>query len=129
MEIKTHTLINKKLCGYPIKIEDDKLAEVVLKTTENMKVDETGLVHGGFIFGAADYCAMLCINHPNVVLASAEVKFLKPTKAGEELRFYANIEKKEGKKRWVQVIGKNDKGEKVFEGTFFCVIPEKHVLA
>jgi acyl-coenzyme A thioesterase PaaI-like protein len=46
-------------------------AVVELKTKENMRADEKNLVHGGFIFSLADYCAMLTVNEPTVVLASA----------------------------------------------------------
>ncbi len=128
MIIKTHKLINQKLCGVPKIIEDDSYCEVELLTDREMIVDETGLVHGGFIFGAADYCAMLSVNHPNVVLASAEVSFLKPTKAGEKLIFKGSVYFKDGKKRKVKVEGINESGEVVFKGDFFCVIPSKHVL-
>lgn len=48
-----------------------------------MKVDSHGLIHGGFLFGAADYASMLAVNDPNVVLASAEVRFLRPLKSGD----------------------------------------------
>jgi len=48
-----------------------------------MVVDDHKLVHGGFIFGAADYAAMAAVNDPNVVLGSAEVSFLKPSKSGD----------------------------------------------
>ncbi|NPA51367.1 MAG: PaaI family thioesterase [Aquificae bacterium] len=101
----------------------------MLNTTSNMKVDEKGLVHGGFIFGAADFCAMLCVNHPNVVLASSHVKFLKPSKVGDILFFEASLLKKEKNKRVVKVIGyRQSKDDMVFEGEFLCIIPKKHVL-
>ncbi len=128
MIIKTHKSINQKLCGFPKAVEDDKFAEVELLTNQDMVADDTGLIHGGFIFGAADYCAMLSVNHPNVVLAGANVKFLKPTKVGEKLSFRADVCVKEGKKRKVLVKGFNEKGEVVFEGDFLCIIPERHVL-
>ncbi len=128
MVIKTHQKINKSLCGKPLSVEDDKFASVELKTTQEMSADEKGLVHGGFIFGAADYCAMLSVNHPNVVLGSAEVKFLKPTKAGEILYFEGIVISKEGKKRKVEVIGKNQKDQIIFKGNFICFILDKHVL-
>ena len=48
-----------------------------------MAADGSGLAHGGFIFGLADYAAMIAVNHPNVVLGAAEVRFLKPVVSGE----------------------------------------------
>ncbi|ACO03065.1 MAG TPA: thioesterase [Persephonella sp.] len=128
MQLKTHLKINKRLCGEPIAVETDKYATVVLKTEEEMAADEKGLVHGGFIFGAADYCAMISVNHPNVVLAKAEVKFIKPVKVGKSIIFEGTVLEREGRKRTVEVIGKNESDQIVFSGKFYCVITEKHVL-
>jgi len=93
-----------------------------------MVVDETGLVHGGFIFGLADYAAMISVNHPNVVLGSADVKFLKPVKAGESLVAESVVQGSEGKKRIAAVTVRSD-DTKIFEGVFTCFVLEKHVLA
>ncbi len=128
MSIKTHLEINQKLCGKPVAVEDDKFASVLLETTKEMAADEKGLVHGGFIFGAADYCAMISVNHPNVVLGKAEVRFLKPTKVGEKILFEGTVKEKDGKKRFVEVIGKNEKDEIIFSGIFVCYVLERHVL-
>ncbi len=128
MEIKTHHKINQRLCGKPLHVEDDSFATVLLETDMDMVADDKGLVHGGFIFGAADYCAMLSVNHPHVVLGKADVRFLKPTKAGEKILFEGTVKEKKERKRFVEVIGKNEKDEIVFSGEFVCYILEKHVL-
>ena len=125
-KINTHSLINRKLSGEPVELEDGR-ASVRLKITKDMVVDEKGLAHGGFLFSAADYAAMLSVNHPNVVLASARVKFLKPVKLGDEVLFKAKVCDREGKKVTVEVTG-SKKEEKVFEGSFLCIIPKTHVL-
>ncbi len=83
MEIRTHKLASERLLGKPVKVGPPE-AEVILETTEEMAVDEYGLVHGGFTFGLADYAAMLAVNEPTVVLGKAEVRFLKPVKVGGE---------------------------------------------
>jgi uncharacterized protein (TIGR00369 family) len=127
MEQRTHRLTSERLVGKPVKIEKG-YAEVELLTTEEMAVDEYGLVHGGFTFGLADYAAMLAVNEPTVVLGKAEVKFLKPVKAGEKLLAKAEITEDLGKKKIVRGEVFNEKGEKVFEGTFHCYVLEKHVL-
>ncbi|HKL82437.1 MAG TPA: thioesterase, partial [Desulfobacter sp.] len=77
MNIITHQLIDNELCGTPLMVENGK-SRVEYTTTSRMAADDSGLVHGGFIFGLADYAAMLAVNHPNVVLGGADVKFLKP---------------------------------------------------
>jgi len=126
MEIKTHHGIDKSLSGKPVKLEEG-YAEVLLETTDVMKADEKGLVHGGFIFSAADYASMLAVNHPNVVLAGANVKFLKPVKVGEKVLCRAKVSEDKGKKKRVLVKCFKE-GEKVFEGEFFTVVLDKHAL-
>ena len=126
MDIITHNKIDFSLCGKPLLTEED-FSKVELKTSEQMSVDQTGLVHGGFIFGLADHAAMIAVNHPNVVLGAAEVKFLKPVKAGETVVAEAKVEEKEGKKNSVTVSVSRGE-EKVFEGIFTCFVLEKHVL-
>lgn len=81
MQIKTHLKINQKLNGTPISITEGQKGELLLRTTEDMVADEKGLIHGGFIFSAADYLAMITVNHPNVVLGSSSVRFIKPVKS------------------------------------------------
>jgi uncharacterized protein (TIGR00369 family) len=127
MEIRTHKLASERLLGEPVKVGPPE-AEVVLETTGEMAVDEYGLVHGGFTFGLADYAAMLAVNEPTVVLGKAEVRFLKPVKVGERLLARAEIVKDLGRKKIVKGEVFNEKGEKVFEGTFHCYVLEKHVL-
>ncbi len=84
MKIATHENIDRTLCGEPVLVEDAK-AEVRLECDQRMAADAMGLVHGGFIFGLADYAAMLSVNHPNVVLGAAETRFLKPSRVGDVL--------------------------------------------
>ncbi|NJE61574.1 PaaI family thioesterase [Thermococcus sp. 21S7] len=127
MEQRTHTLTSERLVGRPARIEKG-YAEVILETTEEMTVDEYGLVHGGFTFGLADYAAMLAVNEPTVVLGKAEVKFLKPVKTGERLLARARMEEDLERKKIVKAEVFNERGEKVFEGTFHCYVLEKHVL-
>ncbi len=126
MTIETHQKIDPALCGRAVALEKDA-SQVELKTLEQMSVDDSGLVHGGFVFGLADYAAMIAVNHPNVVLGGAEVRFLKPVRVGERLLAVARVTAAEGKKRVVPVIVERE-GEKVFEGTFSCFVLDRHVL-
>ncbi|MBF0527471.1 MAG: thioesterase, partial [Deltaproteobacteria bacterium] len=65
MNILTHQMIDQELCGKPLQVESG-FSRVELRTLERMAVDGSGLVHGGFIFGLADYAAMIAVNHPYV---------------------------------------------------------------
>ena len=84
MEQRTHEQIASHLCGRPVELAPGR-ARVVLETTAEMAADQRGLVHGGFTFGLADYAAMLAVNEPPVVLASAQVKFLGPVVVGDRV--------------------------------------------
>lgn len=128
MNLKTHLSINQSLCGHVLSI-DDGTATVRIDTTATMIADDYNLVHGGFIFGAADYAAMAAVNDPNVVLGSAEVKFLKPSRSGYSVTLVARVAEVNGKRRRVDVEGVDASGAKVFTGTFTCFVLEKHVLA
>ena len=124
----THVLASKKLIGSVVTIEENS-AKVVLKITEEMVVDSFNLAHGSFVFGLADYAAMVAINEPTVVLGKAEVKFLKPVVLNEEVTAVATItDKGNGKKITVSVVVTNEKQVPVFEGDFVCFVLEKHIL-
>lgn len=126
MNIQTHHKIDRGLCGTPVMVEDNK-SVVELKTTEAMMADDTGLIHGGFIFGLADYAAMLAVNHPNVVLGSSEVMFMKPVSLNETIKAEAHIRSIHDKKNLVSVIVKRN-DDIVFEGNFTCFVLPEHVL-
>lgn len=126
MDINTHLLINQKLCGAPKKVEEG-FARVAMTTTDAMTADASGLVHGGFIFGMADYAAMLAVNDPNVVLGAADVTFLKPVAAGETIVADASVNTIEGKKYDVDTRVQRE-GQTVFKGVFTCFVLKRHVL-
>jgi uncharacterized protein (TIGR00369 family) len=128
LEQKTHLLTSKELVGKVEAIQTDQEATVVLKTTVLMGVDESGLVHGGFTFGLADYAAMTAVNDPFVVLLSSQVKFLRPVRVGDELTARAIVAEKDGRKRKVRVEVFKAGEERVFEGEFSCLILPNHVL-
>jgi acyl-coenzyme A thioesterase PaaI-like protein len=128
----THLAIDTSLCGRAGHLEAGR-AEVVLETTPTMAVDDRGLVHGGFVFGAADHAAMLAVNHPNVVLGSATVKFTAPVRAGQTVRARAVMVRESGRKREVEVEvfvldDQGNEGEAVLLGTFNCAVLDQHVF-
>ncbi|QTA79352.1 Thioesterase superfamily domain-containing protein [Desulfonema limicola] len=127
MEIITHKKINQALCGRPIEVKQG-FSTVELTATEQMAADDMGLVHGGFLFGLADYAAMIAVNDPNVVLGASNVKFLKPVKVNDIVTAQARVSFQKGKKYQVDVIIKC-KDTQVFEGEFTCFVLDKHVLS
>ena len=127
MQLNTHLNINTSLCGKVTKLENN-YAEVLLHTTQQMTADEQGLVHGGFIFGAADYAAMSVVNDPFVVLGASSSKFIVPVKVGDAVLCKARVVSEKGKKREVEVQAFVD-GKLVFEGSFTTFILERHILS
>jgi acyl-coenzyme A thioesterase PaaI-like protein len=127
IEPRTHLAIDQRLCGEPIELMEGS-ARVALETTSAMAADEAGLVHGGFVFGAADYAAMLAVNDPNVVLGAAEVRFSAPVKVGEKIIFEARVVETKGKKRVAEVKGAVGNRE-VLSGSLVTFVLDKHVLA
>jgi acyl-coenzyme A thioesterase PaaI-like protein len=127
LQVNTHDKISKRLVGKPIEVITGVKATAELVATEEMAADATGLIHGGFTFGLADYAAMLAVNHPNVVLGSAQIKFTAPVRVGETMIAEATVTKIEGRKSEINVDVKVGE-QKVFTGTFLCYTLEKHVL-
>ena len=126
MNAKTHLAIDAALCGQPEELRS-QYCRLRLLTSERMAADARGLVHGGFIFGMADYAAMLAVNHPNVVLGAATSRFLKPVRVGETLVAEAIVESVDGKKQIVTATVSRD-SDAVFQGRFTCFALEQHVL-
>jgi acyl-coenzyme A thioesterase PaaI-like protein len=124
--VATHHAIDPRLVGEPLELAEGS-AIVALTTQPEMAADERGLVHGGFVFGLADYAAMLAVNHPHVVLGGAEVRFLKPVAVGDRLVAAASVEETDGRRSRVRVEVRRGE-EAVMSGSFLCIILEHHVL-
>ncbi len=124
--LKTHERVNPDLCGEVLVLERGYV-ETRLTTLPEMIADDIGLIHGGFVFGAADYAAMLAVNERNVVLVASDCQFLSPVKFHDEVTFIARVRHKEGRKRNVHVEA-HVLDIKVFEGEFKTVVTERHVL-
>ncbi|MFK7927815.1 MAG: hotdog domain-containing protein [Myxococcota bacterium] len=123
---RTHTRIDPTLCGHITSMEPGR-ATVVLTTTDVMAADAHGLVHGGFIFGAADYAAMVAVNEPNVVLVASEVRFTAPVRVGEVVHCTAEIGPRNGRKTLVEVrctVG----SKAVLSGQLTTAVLDQHVL-
>jgi acyl-coenzyme A thioesterase PaaI-like protein len=126
MAPNTHLGIHPDLVGVPATLAEGR-ASATLTTTPAMAADARGLVHGGFVFGLADYAAMLAVNHPNVVLGSAETRFVAPVAVGEVVVAEAERIEEKGRKHVVRVVARV--GERpVFEGTFTTFVLDRHVL-
>lgn len=124
---RTHRQLDPAWCGRVTRLGEDD-AEVELATSDAMRADEHGLVHGGFVFGLADHAAMVAVDEPTVVLAGADVRFTAPVRTGDRLVAAARVEWREGRRRRVAVTVRRGE-ETVLTGSFDCYVPERHVLA
>lgn len=124
--VQTHPRISHALCGAPGELSPGR-ATATLQTTEAMRVDDAGLVHGGFVFGLVDHAAMLAVNDPLVVLGSADCRFVAPVRVGDVVHATAQVEAERGKKRTVSVEARVDQTT-VLTGTLQCFVLTEHVL-
>lgn len=131
--VHTHLAISGELVGV---VEERSAGRAVcsLRTLPVMAADHRGLVHGGFVFGLADYAAMVAVNDPHVVLGAAEARFTAPVRVGELVRAVAELTGEKGRKREVRVVastgtpGEPGAGVEVFIGTFTTFVLDGHVL-
>jgi len=125
-DLKTHLKIKSALIGNLTELKKNS-SKVVLQTTNEMSVDELGLIHSGFIFGSAEYAAVAAVNEANVVIIGCRSKFFAPAKVGDLVNFEAKGRFEDARKREIKVIGMINE-IKVFEGIFQAVILERHIL-
>ncbi|WP_052433545.1 thioesterase [Sulfurospirillum arsenophilum] len=125
-DLKTHLKIKSSLIGNLTELKKNS-SKVVLQTTNEMSVDELGLIHSGFLFGSAEYAAVAAVNEPNVVIIGCRSKFFAPAKVGDLVSFEAKGRFEDARKREIKVVGMINE-IKVFEGIFQAVILERHIL-
>lgn len=126
MKPNTHLAIDARLCGTPVELAEGR-AITRFTTTPDMAADDRGLVHGSFVFGLADYAAMLAVNDPNVVLGGADVRFTAPVAVGEEVTATAVRTEQKGRKHVIEVSAAvGDKA--VLKGTLTTFVLDQHVL-
>lgn len=122
----THLRIDPNLVGRPLELAEGS-ARASLITTPVMAADDTGLVHGGFVFGLVDYAAMLAVNHPYVVLGAAHTRFVAPVRVGETVTATARRTAHAGRKHEIEVEARV--GDRVvLTGTFTTFVLDHPVL-
>lgn len=118
--------INNDLCGELIKIARNK-AEVRFVPTESMIIDDNMLIHHGFIFSAASFCAMAAVNEPNSMVIYSETKFLSPIELNSDVIFKAHALQSDTKKREVMVEGFLY-NIKIFDAIFHIIVFDKSMF-
>ena len=126
-ELVSHYEVNQSLTGTLEELEEG-YARVNFTATEDMVVDRRGMIHSGFIFGAANYAAMAAVNISTAILAVSKTNFLAPLSVNDEAVFEATALQKDTRKRNVMVVGYFN-NIKFFEGEFTIVVLEHHPLS
>jgi acyl-coenzyme A thioesterase PaaI-like protein len=125
-DLLTHNRVQTNICGDIIELEKG-YSKISFLATELMISDDLGLIHSGFIFSAADYCAAVAVNEQNTVIIASRLKFLAPVKLNDLIIFKAKVKFEDSRKREIKVTGAiND--IKVFDGIFQAVVLEKHIF-
>jgi acyl-coenzyme A thioesterase PaaI-like protein len=126
MKVATHLAIHPDLVGKVVDLSEGRATCELLTSTE-MSADDRGLVHGGFVFGLADFAAMVAVNDPHVVLGSAEARFVAPVRVGDRVLACATVVEAKGKKRRVECVARVGERD-VFLATFTALVLDRHVL-
>ena len=125
-EERVYKRIDSELCGNIIERKDN-YASVRFVPTKKMIVDDNMIIHYGFIFSSASFCAISAVNKPNSIIIYSEVKFLSPVELGNEIIFKANTLQSDLKKREVLVEGYLF-NIKIFDAMFHIVIFEQSIF-
>ncbi len=125
-DLKTHDKIRTNLCGTIIKL-DSGYSKTTLQTTKEMVLDDLGLIHSGFIYGAADYAAAVAVNEPNIIIIGSRSSFLAPAKLDDLIEYEAKAKFEDSRKREIKVTAHINE-IKVYEGIFHAVVLEKHIF-
>lgn len=95
--------------------------------SSNMKVDNLGLIHSGYLVSSAMYAAMLAVNEVTAIPLASHCDFFAPFELGNTIEFRAQMLQNDTKKREVQVDG-FVLDIKVFQALFEVAIFEHHVF-
>lgn len=125
-EERVYKRVDSELCGTVIERKDN-YASVKFVPTKKMIVDDNMIIHYGFIFSSASFCAISAVNKPNSIIIYSEVKFLSPVELGNEIIFKANTLQSDLKKREVLVEGYLF-NIKIFDAMFHIVIFEQSIF-
>ncbi len=124
-ELRIYKKINRELCGeLVLPLERDRAVVRFNPTDKMIGDDKKMLIHYGFIFNSASFCAMAAVNEPNSIIIYSEVKFLSPLELGNEVIFKASAIHGDLKKREIAVEGFLY-NIKIFDAVFHIVVFEK----
>lgn len=123
---KVRSVTTGEVIGELIHVSLGEDAMSMLETTLDMAFRRTGIVRGHHIFAQANSLAVALVDAEGALTGTADVRFLRPVKAGERLTAKATVIRRAGRKYYVDVVSRVS-GKDVFEGKFvvFAMGPTK----
>lgn len=114
---RPRSLSLEDMVGELLEIEPDRSGLSLLQTTAASGIQATGIVRGHTLFAQANSLAASVVDADLALTGAAEVEFLSPVKAGERTLAKAEVVRRSGRRREIDVVVKV--GERlVFRGRF-----------
>lgn len=107
----------EELVGTLRQLEPGRWAVSELQVSPEMAFATTGIVRGHFLFAQANSLAMVVVDMPGSLTASARLRFLRPVHVGDTLVARAVVATVQGPRCLVRVTSTVE-GESVFDGRF-----------
>lgn len=125
-DLQVCTSMPSSIVGELVELYRNK-AIVRFRPNERMIMDESKMIHAGFVFNAASFAAMAAINKKYSVLIASDVKFLAPIELGHEITFKAQAIQSDTKKCEVKVEGFL-LDIKIFDSLFHIAVFDKKIF-
>lgn len=125
-DLQVCTSMPSNIVGELIELYRNK-AVVRFRPNERMIMDESKMIHAGFVFNAASFAAMAAINKKYSVLIASDMKFLAPIELGHEITFKAQAIQSDTKKCEVKVEGFL-LDIKIFDSLFHIAVFDKKIF-
>lgn len=125
-DLEVCTSMPSSMSGELLELYRNK-AVVRFTPNERMIMDESKMIHAGFVFNSASFAAMAAINKKYSVLIAADVKFLAPIELGHEVIFKAESIQSDTKKCEVKVEGYL-LDIKIFDSIFHIAVFDKKIF-
>ncbi len=127
---KIKSVSSHEVIGELIDVELGKSGISVLETNPSLGFKKTGIIRGHHIFAQANSLAVAIIDADVVLTGTANVKYLRPVKAGERLLCKAQVKERQKNKYFVSVVGTIE-CERVFEGEYvvFAIDNDEQVMS
>ena len=118
--------LHKKYSGM-LKSLTEISAAVTFTPTDDMRLDDSGLVHSAFLMSAVEYAVYCAVNHKNTYIQSVKAEYLAPLEANNNYTIEAKVMYADKKKKIVFVKATLSEII-VFDAEFNVLSLDEHIL-